>query len=464
MTADGLVLHKDWVSLCNRLLKNPKIHLKDISRMLGRSQKFMAIISDSGESSAYASYADTLRETVERILSVLISHCTDADSHPGIFYIISSYRSAFVCDFTPIIQLFLREDLSFYVLRIVERICSHPQIIEKFEETEVQILMKLGAYSTDQEYLTGEYAVRGIFSLYKRKKGRNLFLSVLSKAFQIRYLDLFVSKIFPEIIASEDPKFVISMVEILSEIKEIPILLISQNAKRETLLAFPPTLQERIWSRLESEKLPQEHIAGISLAAKVPELFDINRLLRLLVNHKDENIFYSQGNAFIHCINTLNISNYCITEEDNRIILEESEDTKELIDNSNRKVIFIDKKLLIEFLKRLLLHSDGTRIEYCRILFSVKIPSEKETILTLLRNKNIRVKWNALRTLTAYTLTDSEITKIITLLTTSQNEKIKMWCLKILEVNKRKIDPDLVPMKESQYKSEIEGILKRINN
>ncbi|KAI5137545.1 hypothetical protein NEAUS06_2478 [Nematocida ausubeli] len=461
MTADGLVLHKDWVSLCNRLLKNPKTHLKEISRMLGRSQKFMAAISGSGESPAYASYADTLRETVERILSVLISNCTDADSHPGIFYIISSYKNAFVCDFTPIIQIFLVESSSFYILRIIERICSHPEIIEKLEETEVQILMKLGAYTTDPEYSTGEFAVRGIFSLYKRKKGRHLFLSVLSKSFQIRYLDLFVSKIFPEIIASEDSRFVISMIEILSKIKEIPILLISQNAKRETLLAFPSVLQERIWNRLESEKLPQEYIAGISLAAKVPELFNINRLIRLLVNHKDENILYSQGDALIHCLNTLNISNYHITEEDNRIIAEEPEEPE---DNSNKRIISIDKHLLTEFLKRLLFHSDGTRIEYCRILFTVKIPSQKESILTLLRNKNIRVKWNALRTLTVYTLTDPEITKIITLLTTSQNEKIKMWSLKILEVNKRKINPNLFQMKESQYKSEMEEILKRINN
>ncbi|KAI5167194.1 hypothetical protein NEIRO02_1752 [Nematocida sp. AWRm79] len=460
-------MHRDWISIFNRLLKKPKSNLKEISRILGRSQKFLSILSTGGASTAYASYADSLRESVERILSTLILYSEDTDSHPGIFFIVCNYKDAYKCDFHPVIKVFLEGTKSVYLLKIIEKVCSNVHMVRLKKEEEIVLLSELVKCSASVDHLIGESAIRSIFGLYKRERGDAVFLAELTKTFQMRYLDLFVSKIFPEIIGNEDTQFVISMIQVLSEIKEIPILIIAHSASRECLLSCPTGLLDRMWARLENEKLPQEYLSGMKMAAKVPELFDINRFLRLLVKYTGMNVLYDQGEVLIQYINTVLISPVSVIIKEKKCTNGSIEQTEKTIGNSEDipiNGVYLNTEIMVEFLEKLYRHSDGTRIEYCRILFYTGLESQKACILLLLKNKNIRVKWNALRTLTAYALDASEIEIVLDILKTTENEKMKLWCLKILECNHRKVDASAFVVKDTQYKSEIEEILKRINN
>lgn len=460
---DSTSIYREWLTLSSELLKNPRKNLKKLSYILRRSQKFLSIISSSGVSTSYSSYADSLKESIETILKVLIEHVEQEDSHAGIYYILSSYRDSSKQSILPVVSLFLRGNRSAFLLRSVEKICEKTELFLQVEEYTADILQSAASAANDSDYVVGENSVRIIFSLYKQKRSR-IFLSEITKSFQMRYLDLFLSKIFPEIIEQENTEFITLLIGLLSQIKEIPILTITQNIRREKLLQIPRPFLRRLLDPLRDEKKPQEYIGGITTASKLPEIFNINEILLLLLECNNPELLYKQGDTLIEYITTA-------IQSKSPIQIEETDNTVRVLSNfenlegcSEYKITVLNLENAEKFLQKLFQYSDGTRIQFCRILFHLKLSSQNDKIVSLLKNKNIRVKWNALRALSVYSLQQEQVKILLNLLASTENEKIKLWTLKTLEPVKNEIKPVTVAVKNTPYKEEIEELLERINN
>ncbi|KAH9387332.1 uncharacterized protein NEMAJ01_2228 [Nematocida major] len=449
-------IRRNWNALCEDFLRNPRKGLRRLSAILGRSQRFLSMLSAGGVSSAYSSYADTLRNSVERVFQALLQCVDDAESHSSIYFILANYRNAQNQEIAPIVQEFLRGGSPF-LLQIMRRICSEEKMRSKFSEEEtLQILKKAAEGAESADFSAGEGNVRIIFALYREsfaRENKQIFLSEMMKSFQMRYIDFFVSKVFPEMAAQESPGFIASLVGILAKIPEIPILTISQHIPRNALLGLPPALKGVLVERIQRIQPPQEHVGGAWMAAKVPEVVDVNVLFQALIAHESVDITYAQGEAVVE---------YAITSAEAGIVIRPRERFSE--EKDGEKEMLLDVQEASAFLERLFLSTDGTRIQLCRILFHIRIPSQKGKLTELLGRKNIRVKWNALRALTAYALDAEEVSLVQSLLSSTRNEKIKLWCLKILEVTGGKFDLSGLQVEDTPYRQEIERLRERINN
>ncbi|KAI5189231.1 hypothetical protein NEMIN01_0397 [Nematocida minor] len=460
-------IHRNWLSVFGGLLKDPRANLKQISSILSRSHRFLSIISSGGVSSSYSSYADSLRHSVEEIFKVLADHLESEDAHAGVYFILSNYKKIDAFNVLPVLSAFLNGRLTVFLVKAVERICNEESMHGMIEPYAIDILAVASKAATSLDHLVGESSVRVIFSLYKRKRSEQTYLSKLTEAFQMRYLDLFISKIFPTVVASEDIKFVGSLIQILSGIKEIPILLIAQSLSRNDLLNIPEELLKMIVERAESAQLPQEHIAGIKTVSKIPETVDTDELVSMFLKYNKSEVLYNQADALLVHIEILNGLNTPAQSEETD---ENSKQSNTTTYGNNFDLRYPDEKTkgnkmhsINEFLSALTRTADGTRIQFCRILYHMIVPSQKPVLLSLLKNKNIRVKWNALRTLGAYALSEEEIEVVLNLLMATENEKIKMWALKILEASKKKYALPGLKAKDTIYKEEIEDLIRRIN-
>lgn len=435
-------IHRDWTVIWRRLLKNPQKNIRRMCWILGRSSRFLSILSTGGSSSAYSSYADTLRSSVEEIFRKLVEMVENEESHMGIFCILANYTQTEGFPVEPIIDRFIRGEVTVFLVRSVEKICRDKKISGKISGKEEDILEAAVKIGDKEGYEVGEGVIRVVFEMYGREEKKEQCLSKLMELFQMKYIDLYLSKIFPKIVKDENILFVISLVRVLIKIEGIPILTITQHIEREKLLSLPEDLVCTIVKKAEKAELPQEQIGGMKTLAKIPELVEIDRLAGILANKSTPETIYSQAEALLEYIETVKTLKNQIT----------------ILGNIKTK------KEIKTFLDRLLQGTDSSKIQFCRILYHTELEEYRKDLLLLTDKKNIRVKWNALRALTVYnSLEEEEIEKILALLNTTEKDKIKLWALKILERTKRKFNLSSLPVKETIYKEEIEALLKRIN-
>lgn len=461
-------IHRDWIVIWKRLLKEPRKNIKQMSYILGKSQRFLSILSTGGNSSSYSSYADSLRHTVEEIFARLVENIEEEGGHAGIYHILTNYKQAERFYALPILDRFISGKSSIFLAKSVERLCSNELFHRDIEQYKESILLAGKKGSLDPEHGIGESSIRVIFSLYKINTRREKCLSVLMESIQMRYIDLFISKIFPVIVKNENILFISSLIDLLLKIKEIPILMIAQHLERDKILSLPEGLLHALVERAEKAHLPQEHIGGVRTVVKIPEVVQTNKLLQILLDTPSSDLLYQQAEGLLEHISMLQSLGIevCVgpcPEKDSENICTSIFGNR-LDPQKNKNTPAVERSRINRFLHSLLQGTDSTKIQLCRILYYIKIHEQKPHILLLIKNKNIRVKWNALRALTAYSLDRTEIEEVTNLLMKTENEKIKLWSLKVLAASKYKHNLSGLTVKDTAYREEIEGLIKRINN
>ncbi|KAI5181931.1 hypothetical protein NEOKW01_2081 [Nematocida sp. AWRm80] len=460
---DSESIHRDWIEIFGGLLKDPGRKIKEISQILSHSRKFIRLFSIRTTSTTYTSYAERVRESIKSILRALVSNIDNTDSHLGIYCIVS-ICSEMGIEHIEILSKKYQSTRSFYLLKSIEAL-AYLEIPQPLEEKIIKRSIEI--FKSENTNIE-EIGLRILYIIYAKDhlKYRNLLL-LLTSMFRNRHMDLYTTRIYPEMIKNESLEFSLGLIGIVLRIETFPVLTLLSGAKKEVLLSLTAETLASLRSRLQSTT-EQEYLNGLSVFSKIPERIPPDEFISLLqTNHQGHSVLYKQSTYLIE---------YLEEYKEINTLIEDKADIDKIVDID--KIDKIDKglkvltdrsrEILEEYLSRLAIQSDGTKIQYCRIVALLKINEEKKRVFQLLKNKNIKVKWNALRALSQMPLDTEDISQIVSLYESTSCEKIKLWALKTIEnslISLRHPLPERNTANQSisLYSEEILETLKRIN-
>ncbi|KAI5190130.1 hypothetical protein NECID01_0823 [Nematocida sp. AWRm77] len=437
--------HKHWIEVFEKLLGEKQKNFKDSSRLLHCSKRFLQLVSIGGTSATYNSYVERVRASIETILCVLVAHIENAETHQGIYEILDNYK---MLQHTPNIEKVLKH----YVegSATVHVVWSATKIVEKFSvpEWEIPLLKKAEHLGGDKEYLVGEGAVRLALAVYLKTTAHKVqAMQVLSALFKTKYLDLYVSRVYPSFIKHETEEFSIKLLGALLKIDALPVFCVAQHMSASALSQLPQSMLETLKAKVQNTPSKHEAVASFGVLAKCPALMKAPEILKMFNRAAPSSDMLYEQSAFL------------VSQAERASFKQELETHREE---------------LCTFLDALKEGTDGTRIQQCRLLFFLHIPEYTPVLMSFVSSKNIRVKWNALRALSVYALSVEDIQTLLLVFQKTPYDKIKLWVLHNIESNAERllcsslcsslclVLANTPTAADSQYKEEIDKSLNRL--
>jgi len=445
-------VHRDWIGVFKELLKRPKENLAKITEIVHSSRRFLSLMTAGEDSATYTSYSEKIRESVSEILKALIKNIEKREAQKGIYEILDSCRTVREYDYGRILDFYVESAPTSYLVWAVGHVAERWEI---GEEEERRVLKKSAVIGQGADSVVGEGAIRIVQTIYeKATKNQKEAVCLLSKLFRMRYIDLYVSKVYPALLKNEASGFATGLVEKVAEVEGFPVLSVAQHMRAEDFKNLPEKTVLEIRRRIKEEKHEQEGIAGLGVLRNNPELFTVEEILGAFsrTDRKQEGLLYNRG---VFLVNLLESRVREVTgggdggddgrggDRDDRDAGNidtppcNAENAEEDVDSCSISLTQDARESINTFIRSLQHGTDGTRIQLCRICYILRQDEHKETLLALLSNKNIRVKWNALRSLTKYTLTGTEMEKIAEISKKTTNSKIRHWAEKSLKISEQ---------------------------
>lgn len=449
-------VQQNWVGAFRKLLGEAPPDFGQISQILHRSKRFLQLASLGGASSTYSSYVEQLRESVEQTFDQLVAHRDQPATHLGIYEIIDNYR---LLPFSPRVA----EVIQHYLVAAptAQLIWSVSKLVEKFDLSQraAAILARSVVLAKDPEYLVGEGAIRVVLALYLKPTGQRAeYLKELSLLFKTKYLELYLSRVYPAIVKHEPAEVAVQLVQLLLKAGTVPIFTVAQHLSATALSLLPAPVLASLRARLETEQFKAEIVAGLATLAKLPPQFTLPELLALFLRTDPAvGVLYEQ-------------SSFLVSQLEQHPTWLESV-APPLGVSAMAALGAADGAAFFERLRQ---GTDGTRIQLCRLLYHCPVAAQQATLLALLPSKNIRVKWNALRALTRYQLPLEDIQALLGIYQRSAYDKIKLWVLKVVEANAPALPASALPTSlqllvansvippESPYHEDIEQVLNKL--
>ncbi|KAI5173710.1 hypothetical protein NEFER02_0226 [Nematocida sp. LUAm2] len=413
-------------------MQHPERNTKRISEILSRSKKFISLFQIGGVSFTYNSYSEDIQESLDRTLDSLIACISDKEAHLGISSLLSSYQPKKEYSYMRVLEAYIEEKRSIHLVSAAEQIVKTKRVEESFlrriTEAAVEVIR-------EKEYALGEASLQLINSIYLHTSiDRRYIVTFIHSMFSPVYIDLYLCKIYPCIMQKEEISLVLGILQGFLGIEQFPLLSLFRHVNSCVMAMLPDGIISRVKELLRAPRTKQECLDGLSIINQRKDIIPYSdiTLLLLFLDGSGLSILYEQSVLFIEYL------------------------------ESTKKETFPEQ--IDEFLKRLYEHSDGTKIQLSRILYIIPECSYKDTLLSLLRHKNIRVQWNALRALTRFHLDRANLEEITRLYAKTKNNKIHLWCLKAAEGKESLLaEPMEQPsIKETKYQEEIEERIKKI--
>lgn len=414
-------IRREWVPMFTSIRHTNRRYYENLTFVISNSKKFLRILSQSTSSTLYTSYSDLLKDTVKEIFRVLIADISELCTHKCInelYYqcknLLEGQAEAFVAGCLQLGE----ESLTFHLLDTVYMVLANTTLSKnrvllgsiagkvlslgnlEGERRRVVVMILLEEYKEvgDRKHLEGMY----------REKERWLFMDKVYPVFVSREPPSYLYKILPFLLLLDGS---LSARASLAPIKAIPedTLKTLGNEFKKKIIFF--IFNYALTSNPNDSNTPRS-AQSLSLELRTGEALDA---LVYLCRHV---IPFS---IFLKFINSIRYTPTVLYKVSSALI-----ELSPLHRYSAKDVSSI--------LEQLYSGTDSLKIQYCRVMYGVE-PDIPSLVSLLVRSKNIRVKWNALRVLELHRLSEEEVERVVEVFNGSKNHKIMILCLKVMVRN-----------------------------
>lgn len=429
-------LRYSWVPTFARIENAGAQYYRNLHDLLCGSRKFLRLTTESASSAVFTSYADSVKSTVAAMYAHLLGNIASPQTHKCIHELLYLCRK--VLDARALlVALETLPALSSPLLEALYMACNKAEDVPR-EALELAPKIVDCAACPDPE--KSNAGTRLLLMFYQA--GHREYRGVLEAMCSGRNALFYMHRVFPAFVRSEGLGY---CEKFLAEYLRRPVLSLSPVSAipPEHFAVLSPELRGRVISEVRGHSDTEPRIfEGLGVVENL--LFDQWTLAELLsyfvsLQVRSQNVLYKVSSLLIRR-----------AEKDARTCKCGGEDELER---------------LSQILAELRGGTDGLKIQYCRIRHIIPSQGESGALLGLLGNKNMRVKWNALRALGRLTLSNEEVEQVGALLHATPTHKVKIWCLRALRGNIERMREkvSLGSIDASIYKEELLGLCGEIN-